>query len=61
MAATQTQPTTETYKGHDLIVLNPDADKFKQFKFGLAKAKLVIEHLDAVQSFIEESEGKASA
>ena len=44
-------PTTEQYKGHDLIVLNPEA-KFP-FKFGQAKAKLIIEHIDTVSHFAD--------
>jgi hypothetical protein len=51
---TATKPTTETYKGHVLLVLNPDA-KFP-IKFGLKKAKFLIENLDEIQNFIEEQE-----
>ncbi len=53
---TATKPTTETYKGHVLLVLNPDA-KFPT-KFGVKKAQLIIEKMEAIQSFIEEQEAE---
>ena len=43
---TATKPTSQTYKGHVLLVLNPD-EKFP-IKFGVKKAKLIIENLDAI-------------
>lgn len=39
----------ETYKGHKLIVLNPD-DRFP-FKFGMEKAKLIVANMDAIRAF----------
>lgn len=44
------------YKGNALIVLNADS-KFP-FQFGMAKAKLILEHLDSIRKFVE-SDGKA--
>lgn len=44
----------EEYKGNPLIVLNPE-DKFA-FKFGLSKAKLIMEHLEDIEAFIEKHE-----
>ena len=51
-----TEPTTETYKSHLLLVLNPD-EKFP-IKFGVKKAKLIVEKMEAIQSFIEEQEAE---
>jgi len=42
------------YKGHKLLVLNPD-DKFP-FKFGKKKAQLIVEHFDAIKAFAEEED-----
>ena len=53
---TTTEPTTQTYKGHVLLVLNPD-EKFP-IKFGVKKAKLIVDNIDTIQSFIEEQEAE---
>lgn len=53
---TTTEPTTETYKGHALLVLDPD-EKFP-IKFGVKKARLIVDNIDAIQSFIEEQEAE---
>ena len=42
------------YKGHKLIVLNPD-DKFP-FQFGRKKAQLIMEHIEAIEAFANEEE-----
>lgn len=47
-----------TYKGHKLIVLNPE-DRFP-FQFGLSKAKLIMANLEAIRAFAA-SEGQAPA
>lgn len=47
-------PKIEQYKGHDLLVLNPD-EKFK-LQFGQKKAKLIVENIDAVAHFAETGE-----
>ena len=47
-------PTLEQYKGHDLIVLNPD-EKYP-LKFGQKKAKLIVEHIDTIAHFAETGE-----
>lgn len=44
-------PEINEYKGNKLLVLNPDA-KFK-FSFGVSKAKMIIEHIDAIYLFVE--------
>jgi len=48
------KPKIEEYKGHDLIVLNPDA-KFP-FKFGKAKAQLIVENWSVIAHFAETGE-----
>ena len=42
---------TEEFKGHTLLVLNP-LDKWP-VKFGLTKARVILENLDEVKSFVE--------
>lgn len=49
----------ETYKGKPVLVLNPEA-KFP-FTFGLAKAKLILDNLEAVQAFVAANETDAEA
>jgi hypothetical protein len=58
IAGQKSKPTTTTYKGHVLLVLNPDEDKFRQVSFGLRKAKLIVEYMDELQNFIEEQEAE---
>ena len=41
------------YKGNPMIVLkNSEEDKFP-FQFGLKKAKMILENLDAIKEFVE--------
>ena len=56
METGQQQPIVDEYKGNKILVLNPGS-KFP-FSFGVAKAKLVIEHIDAIKKFVEEYEKK---
>ena len=56
---TASRPQTGQYKGHPMIILNPD-DRFP-FQFGINKAKLVIAHIDAIRSFVESAEVPAQA
>jgi hypothetical protein len=44
------------YKGQPLIVLN--AGSRWPFQFGLGKAKMILEHVEAIRAFVE-SEGKS--
>jgi len=46
----------EQYQNKPMIVLNPDAQY--KFSFGLAKAKLIMEHLGEITAFVA-SEGKS--
>lgn len=43
------------FKGNPMIVLkNDEEDKFP-FQFGVKKAKLVIENIDAIKAFVEKN------
>lgn len=44
-------PIISEYKGNKLICLNPGS-KFT-FSFGLSKAKMILEHLDAIKLFVD--------
>ncbi len=44
-------PEIQEYKGNKLICLNPGT-KYP-FSFGLNKAKMVLENLDAIRKFVE--------
>jgi len=59
MSTIATEPATTRskvgqYKGHPMIILNPD-DRFP-FQFGLNKAKLVLQHIEDIRSFVETTE-----
>jgi len=44
------------YKGHKTIVLiSPFGDKKYNMSFGLSKAKLIMENLEDIKKFIEDS------
>jgi hypothetical protein len=44
-------PELQEYKGNKIICLNPGS-KFP-FSFGLAKAKMILENIEAVKKFVE--------
>jgi hypothetical protein len=44
-------PEISEYKGNKLICLNPGS-KFT-FSFGLGKAKMILENLDAIKKFVD--------
>lgn len=44
-------PEISEYNGNKVLVLNPGA-RFT-FSFGLSKAKLILEHLEAIKKFVE--------
>lgn len=46
----------DEYKGHRMIILFKDENDKFPFKFGLAKAKLILENIDEIKEFVEESE-----
>lgn len=47
--------TISEFKGKKVLTLNPDAPY--PFSFGVAKAKLILEHLEDIKQFVE-SESK---
>jgi len=44
-------PEISEYKGRPVITLNP-GERYP-FTFGLAKAKLILQHLDDIRDFVE--------
>ncbi|MEM4638029.1 MAG: hypothetical protein QXK76_03360 [Candidatus Woesearchaeota archaeon] len=44
------------YKGNKLIILKRSEDDKYPFSFGKAKAKLIVEHFDAIKKFAEEEQ-----
>jgi hypothetical protein len=42
------------YKGHPLISLKRDEEDKYPFRFGVSKAKLVLEHVDELSKFVDE-------
>lgn len=42
------------FKGHKMIILKKDMGDEYPFQFGKAKAKLIIEHIDAIKDFAED-------
>jgi len=41
------------YKGNALIVLKSSADTKWPFQFGVAKARLILENIDAIKAFVD--------
>ena len=54
--ANESGPVEKEYKGHPLLVLNPDGRY--PFSFGLSKAKLVIEYFDRIKEFVAKHDSK---
>jgi hypothetical protein len=50
--------TVGEYKGNAVITLKRTEDDNYGFTFGLAKAKLIIDHLDEIKAFYEENKDK---
>lgn len=44
----------DEYKGNKLIVLKRSDDDTYPFKFGKAKAKLIVENFEVIKAFAEE-------
>ena len=44
-------PEISEYNGNKILVLNPGA-RFT-FSFGLSKAKLILEHFEAIKKFVD--------
>lgn len=51
----------DEYKGRELMVLKGGETDRYPFKFGLKKAKLMVEHIDDVRKWVEEQEAKQVA
>ncbi len=51
MADSADQPRIGEYKGKPVITLNPESRY--PFTFGLSKAKLILEHLEDIQTFVQ--------
>jgi hypothetical protein len=47
------------YKGNAMLIIrNNEHDKFP-FQFGLKKAKLILEHIEAIREFVEKRGGRS--
>jgi len=44
------------YKGNKTIVFKKDLDDKYPFSFGLAKAKIIVEHIEDIKKFVEEND-----
>jgi hypothetical protein len=51
--------TVGSFKGHATISLQRDEQDRFAFTFGFGKAKLILENLEAIQSFVAEENAKA--
>ena len=51
--------TIGEFKGNVVITLKRSEDDKYPFTFGLAKAKLIMEHLEDIKKFYEENKDKA--
>jgi hypothetical protein len=43
------------FKGKPIIILKRGEDDQYPFSFGLAKARLIVEHIDEIKKFVEEN------
>ena len=48
------EPKRDEYRGNPLLVIPTNATQ--DFSFGLSKAKAILEHLDAIRTFVAEFE-----
>ncbi|MFA5926960.1 MAG: hypothetical protein WCT32_01285 [Patescibacteria group bacterium] len=44
------------FKGNPMIVLKADEEDKYPFQFGIKKAKLVLENIEAIKKFVEKNE-----
>jgi hypothetical protein len=44
----------EEYKGNPIIVLFRDEDDEYPFRFGISKAKLILEHIKQIEDFVRD-------
>jgi len=45
--------TYERYKGNNIIVLSKTENDRYPFSFGFGKAKLIVDHIDAIKAFVD--------
>ena len=57
--AAPSRPKVGQYKGHPMIILNPD-DRFP-FQFGLHKARLILHYVEEIREFVEHAEQEQHA
>ncbi len=48
------------YKGHKLILLKRSADDKYPFSFGLRKAQLILENIEAIKEFVKNNSSQDS-
>lgn len=46
------------YQGKPILILKRNENDRFPFSFGVSKAKLIMENLDAIKKFVEENAGK---
>jgi hypothetical protein len=46
------------FKGKPMLVIKKSADDQYPFSFGIAKARLILENIKAIEQFVAENEGK---
>jgi uncharacterized protein YgiM (DUF1202 family) len=44
------------FKGHKMIILKKDENDKYPFQFGVGKAKLIMQYVDAIEAFVNENE-----
>lgn len=52
-------PKVDSYKGRPVLVLNPEVPF--PFSFGLTKAKLILENLEAIKAFVAQHDSDSTA
>jgi len=45
----------DEYRGNKMIILKRDENDNYPFRFGLRKAQLIVDNIDAIKKFIKES------
>ncbi len=51
---------TGEFKGHPTISLMKDESDMRPFTFGMGKARLILENLEAIKEFVENNGGDPS-
>ena len=49
------------FKGNPMIVIKNDEEDQYPFQFGIKKAKLVVENIDAIKKFVEKNDKQAES